>query len=432
MTMNQGDSAGNSRMSSELRMTINTGKMLHEAHKRVVIAIVDEFQPSFLGSGKVRSISASNIRSEADLMAEAEALLQASGQIRQNAPVQYWRVLLEQHLLEVKERQLAALLTNLAYVGQPAEATRLSLLRRFVAILTGRDEAEELDVMVTAHFLWQIKRKMTGLPVTWHMMPVVWGRSGAGKSVALSRLMSVLGGYVLTGMALDKVGDDRYYRQFAEHLVVFLDEMPKVEKASIEHIKQVITAGELTGRLLYSNSYKSFMQRCTFIGTSNEAPSQLIKDSTGMRRFHYIKCADEQMDWEGLNKLDMASLWREVDERREEPYIIAVMEELKRVQNEVRVKDALEEFITEGFLTASKNFASSAPKFKAREAYLVFRDYCEEAGYSFVMTKQTFNKQLVERYGFVKVANGSKHSLLFPSFYGTLTKMPGLADGKGL
>lgn len=404
----------------ESRIDVTFLNHLVTAQEGMVERLLKDLSVRFLGSSKV-SVG-KTITDESQLMERLELLIQASGQVRSpQAPLKYWRTLIEGVVLREKVRQMQSLAASLSHDkgsghGEVAIDLRLPLLATFTRVLTGRDEPVDLAVM--AHFLWQIKRKLVGLPVTYHMMPVIWGKTGAGKSEALKRLLSPIGGYVMTGMSLDKIGDDRYFRQLADHLVIFLDEMPKVEKASVEHIKQVITATELTGRPLYSNAHRVYPQNCTFIGTSNEAPSQLIKDSTGMRRFHYIKCAD-RMDWETINTLDYVALWREVNERQDRAYVLELKNELEAKQEEVRIREPLEEFIAEGYITAT----ADGSQFMAREAYDAFVRYCEEGGYKFVMTKQSFNKQLFERYGFSRVPRKiSRISLLYPMFYGKLCK----------
>ena len=49
-----------------------------------------------------------------------------------------------------------------------------------------------LDIAVVKHFVWQVKRKLIGLPVDHHIMPILFGKSGGGKSVAIHKLVEPL------------------------------------------------------------------------------------------------------------------------------------------------------------------------------------------------------------------------------------------------
>lgn len=407
---------------TEFDLRTSMSRSIIEAHEAYVMQSLRALKVRFLGSGKITT-TISRLESEVDVMDYMEMAVQAEGLVvSPRSPLKYWRQIIQSTMDELKKKQMVEFALKLAYNKQ--EATEATTLATFTRLLTG--EPSMINEAVMAHFLWQIKRKLNGLPVSYHMMPIIWGKTGVGKSEALRKLMGPISGYVLTGMSLDKIGDDRYYRQLADHLVAFFDEMPKVDKAPVEHIKQVITADELTGRILYSNGYKAYKQNCTFIGTSNESPSQLIKDTTGMRRFHYIKCADK-IDWDAINGLDYVKLWQEINEFCDIPYTSSVREELKTKQEEVRQRDAIEEFINEGYLDAS----ATDSKFKSKEAYELFKEYSKDSGY-YLFSKQNFNRQLQERYGFKKVTEGTKHDLLFPSFYGKLNKIPSRLDGKGL
>lgn len=429
-------------MSFENEELITLAIQLLDSHKAFIRNNIKKLKLKFSGAGKVVSKTAADIKSDVDVVNRCEEMVQLGNLVTQRTPLRYWTGLIERAIIEEKEAQLLQLAAKLRYSpaierteGGEGLAGHLPNLARFTALLTGKPEADIVDLAVMAHFLWQIKRKLNELEVTWHMMPIIWGLTGAGKSMALRKLMEPISGYVVVGMSLDRLGDDKYYRQFHEHLVVFFDEMPKIERASIEQMKQVITADKLTGRLLYSNSYKAYTQRCTFLGASNASPSQLIKDSTGMRRFYYLKCADK-VDWDSLNKISIEDIWKEVNEGTSEPYILGVFDKLKARQEEVRVKDVLEEYIDAGYITSGEA-GKDAVKFKSKEAYQLFKDFCEESGHNYPISKQSFNRQLQELHHFKKVTTGTNHDLLFPSFYGTLNRKPdgmakGALDAKGL
>lgn len=390
-----------------------------EAHKGFLRDVINDLSLEFHGGNSITSKTNPNIKSEADVSTLIERQLQIARMSTSATPLaSYWRPLILEELLTKKMENVAVVKSNIKHLEGLS-----GVVEKLIVAITGSNK--EVDVAVFKHFLWQIKRKLNGLPVTWHMMPIIWGKAGSGKSETLRKLFKPLKGFVHAGMALDKLGDDRYYRQLEEHFIVFLDEMPKIEKASIESIKHIITAQDLTGRVLYSNGHKSYQQNCTFIGTSNEAPSQLIKDSTNMRRFHYIKAVDK-MDWDMVNSLDMFKVWQEVDEQRAEPYTADVFTKLSELQEDIRQKDAMELFITEGFLVKDANSMT-----KSQDIYEQFREFCKDGGFNFPPPKQTFNRQLIERFEFERVEGLQGVAARFPHFKAKLTKYRGNVTIKG-
>jgi hypothetical protein len=397
--------------------------------RQIIKNALTSLKPSFQGSTHLVCTDPT-IKDENSLTGRLLDYCYRGGLVRSNqTPASYWQRIIEEIILEEKLTQIKTIIKKMAYrEGQPVgQDTKFPLLYAFTTALTGQP-ASDIDVHALAHFIWQIKRKILGLTVEHHLMPIVWGKGGAGKSRALELLISPIKGYVIKGLSFDKLGDDRYFKQLADHLLVFFDEMPKVEKASVESIKQIISESTLTGRVLYSNGHKSYPQNCTFLGTSNLSPAQLIHDPTGMRRFHYIKCADK-VDRDVVNNINYCELWGEVNEYRDYAYTTEVMDKLTEVQEELRIKDSVEMFISEGFIIDN---GSNEVRFRAREAYEVYKDYCKEAGISHSLAKQSFNRLLSERYKFRRVNVGGIAELRTPQFYGQLNKNPSKLDGKGL
>lgn len=413
-----------------------------EKHVKQLLEVLNDWGVQFQGSGRILASKYPDQGmapdSESALAIKLEGALQISGFIRQGSPMTYWRPIIEDAIHTAKVSQLRDLFKkDLAFDGKMAEALPIA---DYAALLVEGGKPTEVEVAVLYHFIWQVKRKALGLPVSYHMMPVICGPTGSGKSEAIRRLLSPLGGYVLNGLSLDKIGDDRYYRQLDEHLVVFFDEMAKLEKASNESLKQVITANDLTGRRLYSNSYTSYKQRSTFIGASNASFSELIKDDTSMRRYFYYK-SPAKMDWDKINAFDVVRLWKSVDETIDTPtWITGNSFDLQKAQEAVRHKTALECFIEEGYLTATPEGSTSL--FESGNAYVAFREYCEASGHNYPISKQSFNKQLTERFNFVRVDLDKHNSSqlaattarlsrikLFPTFFGILrTTGPSIAS----
>lgn len=227
-----------------------------------------------------------------------------------------------------------------------------------------------LDVAVVKHFLWQVKRKLAGLPVEQHMMPVLFGRSGAGKSVAVSRLIEPLKAVALqTDMSI--FSDPFSRRAFARNFLVFFDELQGSDNANVNTMKQIITAPIIEWRAMRSERVMSAPQNSTFIGCSNDPVRDRIKDPTSSRRFWQINCAD-QIDWQAINSIDYLTLWRSVDENAPAP-VLEHLSDIRKVQEaEIRVKDSVEQWLEE--ICEVVSFEESS--LTTSELYDSFRDFC--------------------------------------------------------
>jgi hypothetical protein len=113
-------------------------------------------------------------------------------------------------------------------------------LNRWVKALTGKEDP--LDILVMQHFIWQVKRKMLDKDVERHMMPILVGRTGSGKSVAVHKLLGPVIQLSEMGKDLGIFGDDREWAVFHKYYVIFFDEMSKARKVDVEALKNTITA----------------------------------------------------------------------------------------------------------------------------------------------------------------------------------------------
>jgi len=124
-------------------------------------------------------------------------------------------------------------------------------LRTWLISLTGR--LDELELAVLKHWMWGVKRKALGKPVVYHIMPVLFGPQGTGKSEAIHRLLEPWKDYKLS-MALNELSDSRHFKSFSCNYVYFADELQNIEKTSMNVLKNQITARENSYRALYTNN----------------------------------------------------------------------------------------------------------------------------------------------------------------------------------
>lgn len=247
--------------------------------------------------------------------------------------------------------------------------TQVDQVATWVSAVCGKDSIYDLIVM--KHFIWQVKRKLAGLPVDNHIMPVVYGLSGIGKSVAVSKLLEPLKSVALqTDMSI--FSDQFGRRAFARNFVIFFDELQGSDNADINSMKQTITAPVVEWRAMRSEKTMSAPQNSTFIGCSNDLVRDRIKDPTSSRRFWQINCA-AKIDWDAINNIDYFGLWLSVDEKSPSP-LINYLTDIRKVQEqEIRSKDVVEQWADE--CCEVVNFDDSA--LTTAELYDSFKKFCE-------------------------------------------------------
>jgi hypothetical protein len=264
---------------------------------------------------------------------------------------------------ERSQVELNMLVDQLAYVYTDSDP-----VAEWATAVCGKSST--LDTIVMKHFIWQVKRKLAGLSVERHMMPVLWGKSGIGKSVAVSRLIEPLSSVALqTDMGI--FGDQFSRRAFSRNYLVFFDELQGSESANINSMKQIITAPVIEWRAMRSERVMSAPQNSTFIGCSNDPVRDRIKDSTSSRRFWQINCSD-QIDWDAINRIDYLALWRSVDEKAASP-ILNHLEKIKMIQeSEIRTKDLVEQWLDEACEVVTFDESSLTTS----ELYEPFKEFC--------------------------------------------------------
>lgn len=242
-----------------------------------------------------------------------------------------------------KERQNAAV-CRIRY-DRAAEVNCQSVWEAIEADCFNVDEAG-FAIAILKKFIWQVKRKGFGHKVTYHMMPVITGIQGKGKSEFLHRLVSPLAilhkstdfGQVTDGKSAD----------LWNQLILSFDEMSNFSKANLDDIKRRITDETVTFRPMRSNGTVTVKQKATFIGCSNSTLKQIARDATGMRRFVEIEWSIRASEngWAALQNVDWVELWRSVDENGDDPSL-AFSDAIKAQQEENRHQTPVEFWLRE-------------------------------------------------------------------------------------
>ena len=207
----------------------------------------------------------------------------------------------------------------LAPLPDPVDAA--AVLAEF-RVLVGRVMEGDADfaTAVLLAFCWQVKRKLLGLPIVHHLMPVVSGRQGSGKSTFIHALVAALKA-VAREVDLQELTDGRNIDLFRDNYIASVDEMAKAGRACQSALKQVITAETLTVRPMRTNASVEVKQNLTLIGCCNEESlGDLLADKTGLRRFGAIRMRDRS-DWRAVDAFNFARLWRAIDPETPHPML---------------------------------------------------------------------------------------------------------------
>lgn len=262
-------------------------------------------------------------------------------------------------------------------------------LGKWVLAVTGTQD--RLALKVIQHWLWAVKRNIDEQPVIHHIMPILFGKQGSGKSLAIKKLSSTLSTLTATASMMD-LGDSRCYQLMAQNYIMFFDELQGLERTDVNALKRQITAENNTYRILGTHSYKTVRMRCSFIGATNRSISELIYDPTGMRRFYEIKTLDK-LDWATINAIDYTAIWHSIDSSLERGYLVdEYLEELYTAQRQTSHIDPVIEFFTENSIMPE---ADAYKEVSSRELYNAYTFWANGAGYKNIASRQSITKKFI-------------------------------------
>jgi len=283
-------------------------------------------------------------------------------------------------MLEVAARELVSETTiklrqtALDRIKYNPELTDQALVN-YLTCLLGTSPTE-VDIRVIKQWIWQVKRKATGLSVVYHIMPIFFGMGqGQGKSKSIEILCEPLINYSIETTVAD-MSDSRYYFKYQEALIGFVNEMQGCARADMESVKRLLTASTIDVRRLGSNTYSKIKQNCSFFGTTNKHLSEMLVDSS-MRRFYQYRIV-EQFSHEIINSINYYEIWQSVDESLENGYTKDVLKNLQEVQKELSQEDFHEAFMKEFNLQAHQE--GEYCFVTVSDTFLIYQQYCLDNG----------------------------------------------------
>ena len=289
----------------------------------------------------------------------------------------------EEFIIMIPKKLRALLAPTIVCTGETLEPLKI-----WVKAVTGKTEADDVHIM--AHWLWLVKRNALGLPVVHHIMPIVTSpRQGGGKSTAVRYLYGPLEKLALE-QKVPQVVDDRSYTMYSNYLIVFLDEMAGADKVEIADFKRNVTSSTLTYRPMRTNTQVKIDNICSFIGSSNNQLFDIIKDTTGVRRFFQIEALD-LLDQDTINTIEYMKIWQGIDENRPRGYFEDVKDIVAQKQDSMSMKDEVQLFVEEyHVLPIDENIKT----INGKQLYNEYIFHTKNAGIRFPVARQTFYKKL--------------------------------------
>ncbi|QJR03504.1 hypothetical protein HH800_15750 [Sphingobium yanoikuyae] len=205
---------------------------------------------------------------------------------------------------------------------------------------TGEDMSAELVAAVLRKFVHQVVSKMHRATVGWHLMPILVGPQGEGKSYFIEKLTGPLC-ELMRQTDFKALTDDRNIELWNSS-ILFLDEMSYASRSDVEAVKHVITADTLDRRPMRSNGIQQVRQCATMIGASNKEVEENIRDETGARRFFGLRFKRPPAGF--LQGLDWSAAWQSVKHTDADP-LEEHRAEVARIQAATRYRSPVEDWI---------------------------------------------------------------------------------------
>jgi hypothetical protein len=257
--------------------------------------------------------------------------------------------------------------------------------RRFLQALSGAQDPVNLAALL--HFIWQVKRKLAELPVEHHMMLVLVGPQGGGKTEAIRHLLSPIRELTQTVSELTLLSDSREYSLLERAYVVFFDEMARAARTDVSAIKAKITNPTVSYRVLSTHLRNVGLNVSTFISAANQEVQDLIVDPSGMRRFFQLKVLP-RADWKEVNTIDYVALWRGVDPDAPSP-IVPVLEQVRALQSaELRAPSLVERFLAE------RCDVGGGKGIKVADLHAAYEEFARLRRLSMTLTRESFGRQV--------------------------------------
>lgn len=333
---------------------------------------------------------------------------------------------IETYMAAKLEVEKAKLMKKIAYDPDPINRTHRDM---FIEALFGKDRSKVVDWGIEK-LLHQIKRKLyfgannPKYPILYHLVPFLYSTQGAGKTLAVSKLMKVIDPFCMSNAGPETITHEGFSFMFSENYAILIDEAEKLTGTDIGRFKTIVTATELPARRMRTQIIQNIPNNASWIINSNHRLNKTILDVSGNRRFLELviqkrkykkviinddgtntetEVEDFRIDFDLLFKVDPVKVWQSIDPESDiiwdsnDDY---VRQEIESFQAPSKAKDSVEIFMDDKL--ERTNIVSEYSIIS--DLYNTYKTYAEESGFRAV-TKTHFKSRLQEICKDEKVRN---------------------------
>ena len=350
-----------------------------------------------------------------------DSAFRMSERVKNNIPVNsnlndlataiYAQVIREGHQKKFKQNEIKVALEEFASLASLSAVTSIAeqiaydascLDKAELFLKTLYDEwkiAQPYEIFKDAfsHFLWQCKRKLLGLSVSWDLMINLFGGTALGKTTMVTAIGSVFRDFSIISTLTEVLDTERQVKKLSDCYFINLDELTvgttiadrfgnddgMLNKAQKVAFKKLMSQKKARTRNMGGQSQSSQRYTFSFIGSSNTHLADVMYDPTTMRRYFELECqASNIQDFSKLEKAKdlITDLWKSIDEHNDKGYLYPGSRSWDAVQ-EIRAKYYPTNTTTEAWLRES----SLAPclshaRLPKMDLYHSYRNFCTEHG----------------------------------------------------
>jgi len=255
-------------------------------------------------------------------------------------------------------------------------------------------QSQEIVNTVMRHFLWQVKRKLLGMSVTWPIWPNFYGGSSLGKSSMINSIGAVLKDFAIMTTISELLDEERQVQKLCSTYFINIDELsietrnPYTEDGSLTKgqntaLKKLLTQEKSRTRNMGGQTQSTRRYTFSVISSANEHLYDIIYDEKTMRRYYEFECKRDKIeDYTVLDELKkhIVALWKSVDEHNDTGYLYpgcGVWDEIQAEQNKYYPTNTN----TRYWITDTRVVSCGIDERESlRDLYDNYRDYCKEHG----------------------------------------------------
>lgn len=251
-------------------------------------------------------------------------------------------------------------------------------------------EKFEIFEVIMKHWGWTCKRKMKGMSVKWHIWPNLYGKTGLGKTVSITKMCAPMADYVTVTDISTLFDTTKEVGKMTGYYVMVFDELSvngnndeysigTLSEDNLSTLKSILTKEYLDVRVYQTQ--KQNRPKITFVPIScaNHHLYDILFDETSMRRYFEFNCtAERPKTFDAVNKVlaNCVDFWKGIDENNDNGYWdpnSAIGQEIEAIQKSYYpTKSTTKTWIGACHVTPGKICGTTA--FKA------YRAWCNETG----------------------------------------------------